>query len=97
MNIDITRISSRGQVVIPKEMRNGFKEGEKMVIIQNKNQLILEKMDVFGKNVEEDIEFAKRTEEAWKRYEKGEFISRSADEFLKELENRTVEIKVESD
>ena len=39
MNIDITRISSRGQVVIPKEMRNGFKEGEKMVIIQTNNMI----------------------------------------------------------
>jgi hypothetical protein len=31
------------------------------------------------------LEFAKRTEEAWKRYDKGEFVSMDAKEFLKEL------------
>lgn len=34
---------------------------------------------------EQDLEFARRTEEAYKRYEKGEFISMPADKFLKEL------------
>ncbi len=86
MNIDITKISSRGQVVIPKDMRNIFREGDKLVIIQNNSQLIFKKTKNIGNNVEEDIEFAKRTEEAWKRYEKGEFITRSREEFLKELE-----------
>jgi hypothetical protein len=31
-------------------------------------------------------EFVKRTEEALKRYEKGEFISKTTEEFLKELD-----------
>ncbi|MBS3093704.1 hypothetical protein J4456_03950 [Candidatus Pacearchaeota archaeon] len=36
--------------------------------------------------MKEDMEFALRTEEAWKEYERGEFISQPVDEFLKELE-----------
>ena len=32
-----------------------------------------------------DLEFAKRTEEAWRRYERGEFISQDADEFIEEM------------
>lgn len=32
-----------------------------------------------------DLIFAKRTEEAFKRYEKGEFIEMDFDEFLKEV------------
>ena len=42
-------------------------------------------MEDFDENLEEDLEFAKRTEEAWKRYDKGEFASMDAEEFLKEL------------
>ena len=38
----------------------------------------------FHENLEEDLEFARRTEEAFKRYEKGEFIEMDFDEFLKE-------------
>ena len=84
MNIEITRMSSKGQIVIPQKMRKGIEEGEKLVIIQNGKQLILKRVKDLDKNFEEDLEFARRTEEAWKRYEKGEFIEVDYDEFLKE-------------
>ena len=86
MNINVTKMSSKGQVVIPADMRKGIKEGEKIIIIQNGNQLILKKAKEFDKNLEEDLEFARRTEEAWKRYENGEFIQMSGKDFLKEIE-----------
>ena len=85
MNIEITKMSSKGQVVIPREMRKNIREGEKLILIQNGKQIILERVSDLDKNFEEDLEFARRTEEAWQRYERGEFITRSADEFLKEL------------
>jgi AbrB family looped-hinge helix DNA binding protein len=85
-NISITRISSKGQVVIPQEMREDLKEGDKLVIMKNNDLIILKKVDDFSETLEEDLEFAKRTEEAWKRYEKGEFKSLPMDKFLAELE-----------
>lgn len=81
--IDITKLSSKGQIVIPREMRKGISIGEKLVIIKSKKQLILKKAEDFKENIEEDLKFAKRTEEAWKKYEKGEFIEMDFDEFLK--------------
>ncbi len=83
--IDITRMSSKGQVVIPSEMRAGFKEGEKLVIIKANDQIIMKRAADFDKNLEDDIKFAKRTEEAWKEYEKGHFKSMTMEEFLSEL------------
>ena len=85
MKIDFTKMSSKGQVVIPLEMRKDIKEGEKLVIIKNGEQIIMKKASSMDKNLEEDLEFARRTEEAYKRYEKGEFISLPADKFLEEL------------
>ncbi len=85
MNIEITKMSSKGQVVIPKEMRKDIKEGETLVVIQNRKQIIIERMEDLDENFEEDFKFAKRTEEAWKRYEKGEFIEMDYDEFLKQV------------
>ena len=84
-NINITRVSSKGQIVIPQEMREGLEEGDKLIVIKNGDQLILKKAENFDKNIEEDLEFAKRTEEAWRRYEKGEFRSASIEEFLDKL------------
>ena len=81
--IALTKMSSKGQIVIPSEMRADFKEGEKFVIIRNGEQLILKKAKNFDKNIEEDLIFAKRTEEAYRRYEKGEFIEMDFDDFLK--------------
>ena len=79
-------MSSKGQIVIPQEMRRGIKEGDKLVIIQNEGKLILKKATEIDKNFQEDLEFARRTEEAWKKYNKGEFISMDSEDFLKELE-----------
>ena len=84
--ISITKMSSRGQVVIPLEMRKDLAEGVKLIVIKNKGQIILKKAEDFAENIEEDLEFARRTEEAWKSYDRGEFISMSGDEFEKELE-----------
>ena len=86
MDIAITKMSSKGQVVIPTEMRRDIKEGEKLLVIKNKNQIIVEKISKLNKKLEEDLIFAKRTEAAWKRYEEGKFRSLPADEFLKLLE-----------
>jgi len=86
MDVAITKISSKGQVVIPSEMREDLKEGDKLLIIKNKDQIILQKASKLDKKLKEDLEFARRTEEAWKSYERGEFITKSTDEFLKDLE-----------
>jgi AbrB family looped-hinge helix DNA binding protein len=83
--LEITKMSSKGQIVIPQEMRKGFHEGEKFVVMKAGKQLILKSVEDFDENIEEDLEFARRTEEAWKSYERGEFKSLPMDEFLKEL------------
>jgi len=85
MEVAVTKMSSKGQVVIPAEMREGLKEGDKLLVIQTKDQIILKKASELDRNFEEDLEFARRTEEAWKRYEKGEFASLPADKFLEKL------------
>jgi AbrB family looped-hinge helix DNA binding protein len=86
MDIAITRMSSKGQVVIPSEMRKGIKEGDKLLIIQSKNQLIMKKASKLDQNLSEDLKFARQTEKALKKYEMGEFRSMTSDDFLNELE-----------
>ena len=85
MDIAITRMSSKGQIVIPVEMRAGIDEGEKLLLIKNDDQIIMKKASELDKNLEEDLIFAKRTEAAFKRYEKGEFIEMDFDDFLEQV------------
>jgi len=86
MDIAITKLSSKGQVVIPASMRADLSEGDKLILIRNNDQFIMKKASKLKKNFEEDLIFARRTEEAWKSYERGEFKSMDAKDFLKALE-----------
>ena len=43
MQIDTTKMSSRGQVVIPLDMREDIKEGDKLIVIRKDNEIILKK------------------------------------------------------
>ena len=87
MDVAITRMSSKGQVVIPAEMRKGFQEGDKLLLIQNNDQLIMKKASKLDTVLKEDLEFAKRTEEAWKKIEEGKGIKMKFDDFIKEMKN----------
>jgi len=84
-NISITKMSSKGQIVIPQDMRSGITEGEKLVIIENEGKFILKKANDMDENFLEDIEFSRRTEEALKRVEAGEFISVDSENLFEEM------------
>lgn len=43
MMIDTTRMSSRGQIVIPLDMRKDISEGDKLIVIRNGDEIILKK------------------------------------------------------
>lgn len=85
MDIAMTRMSSKGQVVIPSSMRKGLKEGDKLIVMKDKDNFILKKASSLDKNFAEDLEFARRTEEAFNRIKSGEGIKMDMDEFLEEL------------
>lgn len=85
MDIAITKMSTKGQVVIPAEMRADLSEGDKILIIHSGKQLIMKKASDLDENMAEDIEFAKRTEKAWKRIEEGKGIKMDFDDFLEDM------------
>jgi len=85
VNIDVTRISSKGQIVIPSSMRKDIKEGDKFLIIEDKSSFLLKKADDLDEKFKEDLEFARRTEEAWERHGRGEFKTMEFEDFIKEM------------
>ncbi len=86
VEIDTATISSKGQIVIPANMRKDIKEGDRFLIIKDNSNFLLKKANDLDETFKEDLDFAKRTEEAYKRHERGEFKSMSADKFLEELD-----------
>ena len=50
--IDVTRVSDKGQVVIPKEIRDklGFKEGTRLIVVATEDAVVLQRIEaVAGK------------------------------------------------
>ncbi len=87
MSIDVatTRMSSKGQIVIPTEMREDFEEGTKILVIKNEDQIIIKRADKVGKNFEDDLNFAKETEKAFQKYVNGGFKSMQGKDFLRAM------------
>ena len=85
VNINITRISSKGQIVIPTNMRRELKEGDEFLIIKDENRFILKRAEDIGEEMKGDLEFAKRSEEALERIESGKYISFDSDNLFEEM------------
>jgi len=47
MEMTMTKVSSKGQIVIPREMReeSNLKEGEKLLVYGDKDTIILKRLD----------------------------------------------------
>lgn len=87
VQMDITRMSSKGQVVIPQELREDFSEGDKIVVIRINDQIILKRADKFDKQLEEDLLVARRVAAAWKEVDGGKSKKMSRENFLNELQS----------
>jgi AbrB family looped-hinge helix DNA binding protein len=85
VEFEISRLSSKGQIVIPTSMRKDLKEGDKIIFIKDKKSLILKKASEMDENFKEDLEFARRTEKAYKRIEAGEGRTMEFDKFIEEI------------
>ncbi|MBR9702246.1 AbrB/MazE/SpoVT family DNA-binding domain-containing protein [Candidatus Pacearchaeota archaeon] len=85
VSVSVTRMSSKGQIVIPSNMRGDMKAGDELIIIKDDERIILKKAKQLTEKMKEDLEFARRTEEAYKRIEAGEGIRMDFDDFIEEM------------
>ena len=61
INVDFTKMSSKGQIVIPQEMRKDIAIGDRFIIIRRDNEIILKPAEDLEENFLEDLDFAKKT------------------------------------
>ncbi len=83
---DVITLRDDGSVAVPAAFKTRFKGGEVFVAVRDNDKLVLEEVEAVDEQFLEDLEFARRTNEAWERYENGEFRTLTVDEFLKETD-----------
>jgi len=85
---ELTRISSKGQVVIPTRVRNrlGLKPGSLFAILTRPESdvVVLKKVD--SKSLQVDLELLREVENAWKEIAQGKARKASRERFLEELQ-----------
>jgi len=85
---ELTRISSKGQVVIPSRVREklGIEAGSVFAILTPRkgNVVVLKKID--SKSLQADLRIFREVEKAWREIERGQARRASRKRFLEELE-----------
>jgi len=82
---ELTRVSSKGQLVIPKDIRENLhiKEGDVFATTSTDSLIILKRI----KNpiMKEDLIILKEVEEAWKEIEAGKCKTMEKEKFIEEI------------
>lgn len=87
MDMGLIKMSSKGQIVIPSNMRKNLSKGEEFMIIKDDERFVLKKTRRLTEQMREDLEFARRTEETWEEIEEGKFTEYSAEEFFNKIKD----------
>ena len=85
MEIGITKISSKGQVVIPQDLRKklNIEEGETLSVSSQGNLIVLKKIE--KGMTQDELRTLNEIEEAWEEIREGKFKKMEAKDFLNEI------------
>lgn len=85
-DMEFTRMSSKGQIVIPKEIRENLriKEGDLFAATADNDLIILKKMKY--KALKEDLMLLREAKKGWDEIEQGKSKTMDEEEFFKEIE-----------
>ncbi len=85
MKFAIAKVSTKGQIVIPRTLRKNINAGDEFLVVRDDERIVMKSMKNLASELKEDIIFAERVEKAWQEYDEHKFKSKSKEEFLKEL------------
>lgn len=85
--LEVTKVSSKGQIVLPKDIRKKFKisRGTNLAVSARGGLIVIKLLN--SALLKNDLETLKTVEKAWTELEQGKGKTTSTKEFLKELKN----------
>ena len=87
MDVEVVRMSSKGQIVVPLSLRRKFKlsKGEKLILVEEGGMIVVRPVKSLGNDVAEEIHAARRAAAGWKQIKAGNSERMSKAEFLRRL------------
>jgi bifunctional DNA-binding transcriptional regulator/antitoxin component of YhaV-PrlF toxin-antitoxin module len=82
--MQITKLSSKGQIVIPESIRSNMKIGTSFIVSKQGSLIILKEVEGL---TSEEIEEAKELDKIWQTIDEGKAVTLSTEDFAKEMEN----------
>ncbi|MEA3329524.1 MAG: AbrB/MazE/SpoVT family DNA-binding domain-containing protein [Nanoarchaeota archaeon] len=80
--MQITKLSTKGQIVIPEKIREGIEDGTAFNIVKQGDLIILKMINGF---TDGEIQEMKEIDRIWKEIDEGGCISQTRVEFFKEM------------
>ncbi|MBU2562782.1 MAG: AbrB/MazE/SpoVT family DNA-binding domain-containing protein [Nanoarchaeota archaeon] len=80
--METTKLSTKGQIIIPERIRRDIKEGTPFIVTRKENLIILKKVEGLNKTEQKELE---ELNKIWREIEEGKSISMSKKDFLKEM------------
>ncbi|MCH7850595.1 MAG: hypothetical protein IH845_03040 [Nanoarchaeota archaeon] len=80
--MEITKLSTKGQIVIPDSIRSGIKVGTSFIVSKQEGLIILKEVSGLTK---EEMKEMKELDKIWKEIDSGKCESYSKDEFFKKI------------
>ena len=81
--MEITKLSTKGQIVIPESIRKGLGSGTAFIVSKQKDLIILKKIEGLTKK---EMKEMKELDKIWKEIDSGKGLTMSTKDFLNELE-----------
>jgi bifunctional DNA-binding transcriptional regulator/antitoxin component of YhaV-PrlF toxin-antitoxin module len=80
--MEITKLSTKGQIVLPEKLRKGIEVGTPFVVTRQEGLIVLKEVE--GLTMEEQKEM-RELDKIWKELDEGKGITLSKEDFLKEM------------
>jgi AbrB family looped-hinge helix DNA binding protein len=80
--MEITKLSTKGQIVIPEKARDGMEVGTAFSVTRKDDLIILKKFEGLTEEEKKEVE---ELNKIWKEIDEGKGITRTKEEFLKEM------------
>ena len=80
--MEITKLSTKGQIVIPESLRNGFREGSAFTVIRKGDLIVLKEVKGL---TNEEVEEMQELDKIWKEIDSGKGITLDQEDFFSQM------------